>query len=126
MFKILSSFTEPLVRMNNMPTTQLAVFYITAGSKEEGQKVADGLVSSKLAACVNVIEGVQSTYLWEGKINSDKEVLLVVKSRLSLLGKIETKVKELHSYDVPELIALPIAGGSSAYMKWVKESTIEE
>ena len=72
-----------------------------------------------MAACVNLVEGVQSTYLWQGAINTDKEVLLVVKSRLSLLQKIEAKVKELHSYDVPELIALPIVRGSAAYTNWV-------
>ena len=103
---------------------QLAVFYITAGSAEEGNKVGKGLVEAKLAACVNLVEGVQSTYLWQGAINTDKEVLLVVKSRLSLLSKIEAKVKELHSYDVPELIAMPIVGGSEVYIKWVLDSTL--
>ena len=88
MIKLLTNIITYHCKMNHQ-TIPLAVYYVTAGNKEEAQKVADGLVHNQLAACVNLVEGVHSTYLWEGKVNTDKEVLLVIKSRLSLLKKIE-------------------------------------
>lgn len=89
------------ILVQRMSQTQLAVYYVTAASPEQGQAIAKGLLEARLAACCNVLDGVTSTYVWQGAICSDKEVLLVIKSRLSLLPQIEAKVKELHSYDVP-------------------------
>lgn len=76
-----------------MQQTSLAVFYVTASNKEEAAKIAGALVESKLAACANLVEGVQSVYTWEGKTNIDPEILIIIKSRASLMKRIEAKVK---------------------------------
>ncbi len=98
---------------------------ITAGSYEEGERIAEGLVRAGLAACVNLARGVESFYHWEGKFCREGEVLLIVKSLRALLPELVKRVKELHSYSVPEVIALPIVGGSEDYLKWVRESCEE-
>ncbi len=102
---------------------EFIVILITASSAEEGEKIADFLIGRHLAACVNIIPSIKSFFFWEGKIERESEVLLVVKSRRSLLDNIIEDVKQLHSYEVPEIIALPIIGGSNEYLKWVEEST---
>jgi periplasmic divalent cation tolerance protein len=104
--------------------TSLVVLYVTASSREEAEKIAANLVETKLAACCNIVQGVNSIYFWDGKVNNDNEALMIIKSRESLIERIASRVKELHSYKVPEVIALPIVGGSSDYIKWVLESTI--
>ena len=102
---------------------EFIVILITAGSVEEGEKIANALVESRLAACANIIPSVRSIFFWEGKTCQESEVLLVVKSRRQLLEKIIDKVKQVHSYKVPEIIALPVIDGSREYLKWVEEST---
>jgi periplasmic divalent cation tolerance protein len=103
--------------------TDERVVLVTVSSEEEGMKIARSLVGRRLAACVNVVPGVRSVYRFQGEIKDDKELLLVAKTREHLLAKVVQTVKELHSYAVPEAIALPIVGGSEAYMAWVKEET---
>ena len=100
------------------------VIFITAPSTDEAETIGRTLVEEKLAACANIVPGVNSIYRWKGKIESSKEALMIVKSRSSLLDRIIARVKELHSYSVPEIIAMPIAGGSSDYLNWIEESTI--
>lgn len=92
---------------------------ITAGSQEEAETIAGDLVSEMLAACVNIIPGVTSVYRWEGKVQRDQEWLLVAKSRRAVLDELVQRVQALHSYDVPEVIALPIEGGSDPYLRWI-------
>ncbi|HBU08761.1 MAG TPA: cytochrome C biogenesis protein CcdA [Candidatus Omnitrophica bacterium] len=99
------------------------VVFITAGSKEEAQKIARGLLEEKLAACVNIIDGVESHFWWQGKIDSAKEALLVIKTKKELFNKLAKKVKSLHSYSVPEIIALPIVTGNTEYLNWINDST---
>jgi periplasmic divalent cation tolerance protein len=99
------------------------VILITAGSPEEGAKIARSLVAEHLVACVNCIPGVRSFFFWEGKAQETDEVLLVCKTRRELMEKVIERVKALHSYTVPEIIALPIVGGLPAYLAWVKDST---
>src|SRR3989339_60423 len=99
------------------------VVFITAGSKEEAQKIARGLLEEKLAACVNIIDGVESHFWWQGKIDSAKEALLVIKTKKELFNKLAKKVKSLHSYSVPEIIALPIVTGNKGYLNWINDST---
>jgi periplasmic divalent cation tolerance protein len=99
------------------------VILVTAGNKKEAKKIASVLIGEKLAACVNIIGGVDSLFRWQGKIDSAKEVLLVIKTRKPLMGKLIKKVKSLHSYEVPEIIALPIIGGDKKYLSWLNEST---
>ncbi|MGD9049365.1 MAG: divalent-cation tolerance protein CutA [Anaerolineae bacterium] len=95
------------------------VVLMTAGSQEEAERIAHALVAEMLVACVNVIPGVTSVYRWEGQVQSDQEWLLVAKSRRDVLDDLVRRVQALHSYDVPEVIALPLVGGSDAYLRWI-------
>ncbi len=99
------------------------VILITAGSREEAAKIAKALVEEHLAACVNIVPEVDSFFFWEGKTQDAREALLICKSRQSLIEKVINRVKSLHSYSVPEIIALPIIAGSHEYLNWIKEST---
>ncbi|CAN6285415.1 unnamed protein product [Urochloa humidicola] len=91
----------------------------------EGKKLSESIISEKLAACVNIVPGIESVYWWEGKVQSDAEELLIIKTRESLLDALTEHVKANHEYDVPEVIALPITGGNSKYLEWIKNSTKE-
>jgi periplasmic divalent cation tolerance protein len=95
------------------------VVLMTAGSQDEAERIAQTLVADTLAACVNVVPGVISVYRWEGEIQQDQEWLLVAKSRREVLDDLTHRVQALHSYDVPEIIALPLIGGSEAYLRWI-------
>lgn len=97
------------------------VILVTAGSKEEARKIAKGLLREKCAACINIIPRVDSHFLWAGKIERATEVLLVVKTKKSYLNKVIKLVKGLHSYEVPEIIALPIVGGNKDYLEWIEK-----
>jgi|SRR3989304_8609811 len=99
------------------------VVLITAGSVEEGERIAGSLVDNHLVACVNVVPSVKSIFFWEGKTDQQSEVLLIAKSRKALLNQIIEHVKKIHSYSVPEVIAIPVIGGSEDYLKWVEETT---
>lgn len=94
---------------------------MTAGSQEEAEKIAQALVGELLAACVNVVPGVTSVYRWEGAVQSDQEWLLIAKSQREVLEELVQRVQALHSYDVPEIIALPITGGSETYLHWIDQ-----
>lgn len=100
---------------------QHIVVFITAGSKEEADKLSRGLVEEKLAFCVNTIPSIQSTYYWEGKLCVDEEILLIVKTQNAKFEALESWVRENHSYDVPEVIALPIVKGSDPYLKCIDD-----
>lgn len=97
------------------------VIYITTSSAEEAENIAGGLVKEELAACVNIIPSIKSVYKWKGEICNDNEILLIVKSRKSLMGKIIEWVKKHHSYETPEIIALPVEAGSKEYLKWIDD-----
>jgi periplasmic divalent cation tolerance protein len=94
------------------------VVLVTAPPKKAAA-LAKGLVGAKLAACVNVIPGLTSHYRWEGKVQKDRESLLIIKTRAALLKKVEGWVKKNHPYTVPEVLALPVAGGSGDYLSWL-------
>jgi len=102
--------------------TQYIIILITAKDKKEAQKIARGLLEAKLIACANIVQGVQSLFWWQGKIDSSKEILLVLKTKKILFKRISAKVKSLHSYQTPEIIALPITDGSEDYLKWIDKS----
>ena len=95
---------------------------VTCGSAREARKIARALVERRLAACGNVVEApVRSIYRWKGKVESAKEYLLLIKTTRKRFSALQGEVKRLHSYDVPEIIALPIAAGSAEYLRWVSE-----
>lgn len=98
------------------------VIFITAKDKEEARLIAAKLVEQKLAACVNIIEGIESVFWWEGKVDQAQEALLILKSKKSLFKEILKTVKKMHSYKVPEVIALPIVQGSQDYLQWINQS----
>jgi periplasmic divalent cation tolerance protein len=102
-----------------MNKTDSIIILITTGSEEEAHKIAELLTNEKKAACVNIVPGVDSLFWWEGKIESVRENLLLVKTRASLFPEIVEMVKRMHSYEVPEIIALPIIAGSEDYLKWL-------
>lgn len=104
--------------------TGYIVVFITVPSPEEGEKIAKALVEKRLAACVNIIHGLRSIYRWEGKICDDKELLLIAKTTKGLFKELEHEVKSLHSYNIPEIIALPIVNGSRDYLDWIDENTV--
>ena len=96
---------------------------VTAGNEGEAQRIADGLIEGRLAACVSVVPDVFSRYRWAGKVEESGEVMLLIKSRAGLLDDIITLVKLRHSYDVPEIIALPVIGGNEDYLEWLDHET---
>jgi periplasmic divalent cation tolerance protein len=104
-----------------MTDTGMAVVLITTDTEEEAIKIASVLLNQRKAACVNTVPRVNSRFWWQGKLDSARESLLIVKTRASLLDEIVKLVKEIHSYDTPEIIALPIIGGSQDYMGWIDQ-----
>ena len=106
-----------------MPETGFSVFLITAGSLEEARRLADILLKERLAACVNILPGIESHYWWQGQLETAAECLLLVKSRTTYLDAIIERVKQSHSYRVPEIIALPVTGGSEDYLNWLSSET---
>jgi periplasmic divalent cation tolerance protein len=103
--------------------TDKFVVLVTCSTPAEAQRIARAVVNARLAACVNIVPGaVQSIYRWKGKVESARERLLLIKTSRKRLAKLQAAVERLHSYDVPEFIAIPIAAGSAAYLSWVEES----
>ena len=98
------------------------VVYMTAGGIEEAQKIAGVLVGRRLAACVNLITSVRSVYRWKGAVEDEPEVMLVAKTRFDKFDALRQAVADVHSYEVPEIIALPIVDGHEPYLKWIDES----
>lgn len=99
------------------------VVFITASSEDEASKIAKTLVEERLAGCVNIIRNIRSIYSWQGKIEDESEVLMIAKTKRDVFKALSKRVKELHSYTVPEIIAVPIAKGSKDYLKWLEEVT---
>jgi periplasmic divalent cation tolerance protein len=102
---------------------EFIVVYVTAGSLDEADRLARGLVEERLAACVNRIGPIQSVYRWEGKLEQSEEHLLIIKTERDLFSALEKRVRELHTYSVPEIVALPIIDGSQEYLRWLGEQT---
>ena len=101
----------------------VVVVLVTCANEEQGTSIARSLVGERLAACVNLVSGIRSIYRWRDKLEDDRETLLLVKTRTQLLARVERRVRELHTYEVPEVVALPLAAGSKPYLDWVFEST---
>jgi periplasmic divalent cation tolerance protein len=103
--------------------TDKIVLFTTVATIEEAERLARTLLDRRLAACVNLLPAVQSIYRWEGKIESASEILLVIKSRRALFEGIRDVVQSLHSYAVPELIAVPVVDGYAPYLNWIDQET---
>lgn len=102
------------------PQLEYGIVLVTAGSQQEAEAIACALVEAHLAACVNLTP-VSSIYTWQGKVNRDEEFQLIIKTDLRQFEALETKIRELHSYELPEIIAIPIVAGSTAYLQWIGE-----
>lgn len=100
-----------------------SIVFTTAGKIEEAKKIAKILVQEKLAACVNIIRPIDSYYVWENKLVEDKEILLIIKTRISLFNKLKNRIISLHSYKIPEIILIPIKKGLKSYLDWIEENT---
>ena len=102
--------------------TDKRIVLCTTGSDDEARKIAHHLVENQLAACVNIVPQIQSIYRWQGKVESSKEWLLVVKTSADKFPEVRDAIRGLHSYDVPECIAIAIEDGSASYLEWLGES----
>jgi len=106
-----------------MPASEASLVLVTAPTKGQARAIARRLVDERLAACVNIVGPIRSVYRWRDAVAEEAEFLLLVKTRASLIGRVENRVIELHSYEVPEVLALAPSGGSAAYLGWLLEST---
>ena len=102
--------------------TDKVVILVTVASRSEGKKIARHLVEAKLAACVNILQPMESVYRWEGKIAEEREFLLIIKSTGELFPEIKAEISKIHSYHTPEIICLPVIEGSRNYLQWVSDS----
>ena len=104
-------------------TDDFCVAFVTVGKREEAERIASVLVEERLAACCNLLPAVRSIYRWKGEICRDEETLMILKTRLSIFEKMRARVQQLHSYEVPEIIAVPIIAGHAPYLDWVRNET---
>jgi periplasmic divalent cation tolerance protein len=102
--------------------TDFQIVLSTCADREQAERIARRLVEQQLAACVNILPGVQSIYRWQGNVESASEVLMVIKTSADLVSEVELTIASLHSYEVPEFLALPVFGGSHAYLAWLRDS----
>jgi periplasmic divalent cation tolerance protein len=103
-----------------------AVVLVTAPDMDLARRLAKGALEAKLAACANIVPAVESHYWWQGKLESSDEVLLIFKTRQQLLPKLERAVRDIHPYDTPEFVALPLTTGSRKYLAWLTDNTVKE
>ncbi len=103
--------------------TPAIVVLVTVGSEQEAETIATALLEERLAACVNVTSPVRSLYRWEGRIADDREWQLIIKTQARLFDALAARVRALHSYDVPEIIALPVLAGTTDYVDWIQNET---
>jgi len=98
------------------------VVLIDCGSEDDEQRMAQSLVRERLAGCVNVVPGVSSYFSWQGELRVESECLVIVKTMTELLPELRQRIAELHAYEIPEIIALPVAAGSEGYLRWLEEA----
>ena len=97
--------------------------YVTASDRDEAVRIGKALVEERLAACANVIDGARSLYRWEGEVRDDPEAVVILKSRTELMDALTSRVKEIHSYDVPCIVSWPILDGNAEYLSWLAAET---
>jgi periplasmic divalent cation tolerance protein len=103
--------------------SEALIVFVTVAARADGERIAEALVGEQLAACVNVLGPVRSIYRWQGEICRDDEHLLIIKTTRARYAALEARVKALHSYEVPEVVALPIELGSAQYLAWIGDMT---
>jgi periplasmic divalent cation tolerance protein len=108
-----------------MSDTDAIVVFMTAATGEEALRLAEKLVGAQLAACVQILPGMQSIYRWQGNIERQSEVLLIAKTVKSRFEALEREVRALHSYETPEIVALPVTASSAPYLEWLAANTTE-
>lgn len=101
----------------------LSFVYMTAGTSEEARRIARTLVEERLAACVNILDNMNSFYEWKGQIQDDREVVLIAKTRRTLFAQLAARVKELHSYEVPCIVELPLQDGYAPFLEFIERQT---
>lgn len=106
-----------------MADTEAIVVFITAANGEEATRLADMLVGSHLAACVQILPEMESVYRWQGKIERASEILMLVKTTRDRFDDLDREVRALHSYDTPEIMAVPVVAGSASYLEWLTKAT---
>jgi len=106
-----------------MPDTDAIVVFMTAANGEEAMRLAEMLVGAHLAACVQILPEMESVYRWQGKIERQSEILLIAKTTRAKFVELEREVRALHSYDTPEIIAVPVVDGSTPYLDWLTSAT---
>ncbi len=99
------------------------IILTTVSSREDAERIARTIVSEKLAACVSIVDGVSSVYWWEGRVEEEKELLLIIKTSIDKLLELTRRLREIHPYRVPEILVLPVAAGLPDYLTWVEEAT---
>ena len=109
--------------MNGGTGSNFIVVFVTAPNQDAAAGIARTVVDERLAACGNVLPGIRSIYRWQGEVHDEPEVMLVLKTRAGLFESLRGRILELHSYDVPEIIALPIEAGHGPYLDWILENT---
>lgn len=106
--------------------TDVLLAFTTCPTAESAEILATAVVSEGLAACVNQLPGVQSTYIWQGKLQRDQEILLLIKTTTAQWETLETRLKALHPYELPELIAVPVCAGSTPYLNWIRHNAVSK
>ena len=106
-----------------MDAPSAIIIFITAPTSDKANEIADALVNERLAACATIIPQIKSIYWWEGKLCRDEEVMILAKSQKALFPEIMSRVQSLHSYEVPEIVSIPIVDGLPAYLEWIKTVT---
>lgn len=106
-----------------MPAAGARIVMVTAADERQARSIARTLVDERIAACVNIVGPIRSVYRWRDAVEDEQESLLFIKTRAALVSRIERRVKELHSYEIPEVLALTPSAGSSGYLRWLLEST---
>jgi len=104
--------------------TEFIIIFSTVSRREEAEKIAKSLIGKRLAACVNILDGMTSVYEWKNELCTENEVLMIIKSRKSLFEDIKNEILSLHTYELPEIISFPISEGLPAYLDWIEKNTI--
>lgn len=103
--------------------SEYIIVLCTTNSKDSAKQIAKTLVSGRFAACVNLVDKIDSIYSWKGEIVEDSEVLMIIKTQKALFEKLKNKIEEIHSYETPEIISFDISEGSKPYLDWISENT---